>query len=131
MLPELSHLEICHEKPYAKKTRPVQVDLWIRPPNGGRDTVVEAGDFSPHKVKKDASKMRRLNPRGTNWFLAFFRDEPDSQDPWTKLVACRKRKGSLKGTHLGLDERMTGTFTIQLPNQDPVHFGYALIRVRP
>lgn len=137
MLPELAHLEICHEKPYSKKTRPEQVDIWIMSPKGGRHTIIEAGDFSPKKVKEDATKMRRLNPSGTNWFLAFFRDQPTadrpnatSMDPWSKIEACRKRKGSLRGCHLEFDQRMTKSFRIDLPSQT-VYFGFSLIRVNP
>lgn len=96
MSPDLSHLEIRHENPYSATTRPLQVDLWIRPPNGGRPTLIEAGDFSPGKVKADAKKMRSLNKKGNNWFLAFFRDEPHSREPWAKLQQAKRRKGSLK-----------------------------------
>jgi len=131
MMPDLSHLEIVHEKPYPINTRPKQVDIWIRPPNGGRQTIIEAGDFSPKKVKDDASKMRSLNPKGTNWFLAFFRDEPASIDPWKKIMECRRRKGSLRGCHLEFDQRMVRSFKIELPHQETIHFGYALIRVNP
>lgn len=143
MLPSLSHLEICHEKPYPKKTRPEQVDIWIKNPGGGPQTLIEAGDFTPGKLKKDASKMRRLNPRGSNWFLAFFRDQPEngqteapSQKPLAKLKKCRGDSKSLKGCHLALDEEdvrrgnlIVGSFSINLPGQPTIHFGYALIRV--
>ncbi len=129
MSPELSHLEIRHEMPYSATTRPEQVDLWIRPPNGGRAHLIEAGDFSPKKLKDDASKMRRLNPKGTNWFLGFFRQEPHSSDPWGRLVSCRRRKGSLKGTRIELDRRLVRSFTIRLPGQPDVHFGFALVRI--
>jgi hypothetical protein len=130
MSPDLAHLEIRHENPYPGITRPEQVDLWIRPPTGGYAHLVEAGDFAPGKVKQDAAKMRRLNPKGTNWFLAFFRKSPDSGDPWTKLQQCRRRKGSLKFARLEYDQRMTGSFTIRIPSMDDVQFGYALIRVK-
>lgn len=145
MLPSLAHLEICHEKPYPKKTRPEQVDIWIRSLRGGTDILIEAGDFTPGKLKDDAAKMRRLNPNGQNWFLAFFRDQPaagqtdaPSQDPRKKLKDCRSRKGSLKGCHLALDpideqegNLLIGSFTVELPGQPKIHFGYAIIRVWP
>ena len=129
MSPTLAHLEIRHEKPYDAKTRPEQADLWIRPPNGGREHLIECGDFSPSKLKNDADKMRRLNKKGTNWFLAFFRELPDSEEPWNKLQQCRKRKGSLKGLRIHLDERLTKSFTIELPNES-VRFGYSLIKIK-
>jgi len=145
MLPSLAHLEICHEKPYRKKTRPEQVDIWIRSIKGGTDMLIEAGDFTPGKLKDDAAKMRRLNPTGQNWFLAFFREQPKggqtdaaSQNPEKKLRNCRSRKGSLKGCHLALDKNdvdegnlLIGHFAITLPGQPMVHFGYALVRVWP
>jgi hypothetical protein len=131
MSPELAHLEIRHENPYPATTRPEQVDLWIKPPNGGYAHIIEAGDFTPGKLKADASKMRRLNPKGYNWFLAFFREEPHSCDPWKRLQHCRRRKGSLKYARLEFDQRMVGSFSLRLPGMAEVHFGYALIRVKP
>jgi len=128
MSPSLAHLEIRHEMPYRATTRPEQVDLWIRPPNGGREHLIECGDFSPSKLKNDAAKMRRLNLQGTNWFLAFFREPPDSEAPWQKLCQCRIRRGSLKGLHIQLDKRLTGAFKIELPGLT-IPFGYSLIRI--
>ena len=128
MSPELAHLEVSHEVTYPARTKPEQVDLWIRPPNGGHPTLIECGDFTPGKVKKDASKMRRLNRSGTNWFLAFFRDDQHAINPWAKLKYCRSRKDSLKGKHLELEEKFTGSFTIKLPSIE-IPFGWALIRV--
>lgn len=130
MSPELAHLEIRHENPYPSKTKPEQVDLWIKPPNGGYAHVIEAGDFSPHKLKSDASKMRRLNPSGYNWFLAFFREEPHCRDPWRRLMECRRRRGSLKYARLTFDQRMVGSFSLRLPGMSEVFFGYGLIRVK-
>ena len=128
MSPDLAHLEISHERSYQARTRPEQVDIWIKPPNGGHPTLIECGDFAPAKVKADARKMRRLNPNGINWFLAFFRDDWHAKNPWARLKYCRSRKGSLKGMHLALEEKFTGTFAINLPQQE-IHFGWAMIRV--
>jgi hypothetical protein len=85
--------------------------------------------FSPSKLKNDAKKMRRLNKKGTNWFLAFFRQLPDSRNPWGKLQQCRKRKDSLKRIRIELDERLTRSFKIDLPNET-VDFGFSLIRIK-
>jgi hypothetical protein len=115
--------------PYPATTRPEQVDLWIRPPAGGYAHLIEAGDFTPMKLKADAKKMRRLNSKGTNWFLAFFRTAPESQDPWKKIMQCRGRKGSLKWLRIDLDQRLTSSFVIRLPGQQDIHFGYAVLRV--
>jgi hypothetical protein len=130
MSPELAHLEIRHENPYTATTRPLQVDLWIRPPKGGYPHLIEAGDFKPQKLKNDAAKMRKLNKKGANWFLAFFREEPDSRKPKKKLDQARQRKGSLKGKHINIDKRLVRSFSIKLPGQVPIHFGYALIRIK-
>lgn len=139
MSPTLSHLEIRHENPYGKKTRPEQIDLWIRhpPPSAGPATAIECGDFTPGKLKHDASKLRRLNGNGTNWFLAFFREQPTpnkpdppSVDPYKALSQCRKRKGSLKGVRVTIDKRMTKSFRISLPDQADIIFGFSLIRVK-
>lgn len=129
MSPELAHLEISHEVKYKKKTKPEQVDLWIHPRNGGYATLIECGDFTPGKVKSDAKKMRRLNPKGTNWFLAFFRDDESAKNPWRKLKDCRSRKKSLKGKHLDMSEEFTRHFEISLPNQK-INFGWAMIKVK-
>ena len=137
MSPDLAHLEIRHENPYSKTTRPEQVDLWIRhpPPNAGPAHCIECGDFTAGKVKSDASKMRRLNGNGTNWFLAFFRQQPTAKksepatlDPWKELTRCRNRKNGLKGMHITMDQAFARHFDFQLPGQT-VHFGYALIRI--
>ncbi len=129
MAPELSHLEICHERAFKGKTRPEQVDLSIQPVNGGRVTLIECGDFSPKKLREDASKMRRLNPKGANWFLAFFRDPKTAPDPWKKIKYCRGRKASLKGVHVDLAEKFCSSFKIKLPNSE-IDFGFALIKVK-
>ena len=139
MSPTISHLEVRHENPYTKKTRPEQIDLWIRhpPPNAGPATAIECGDFTPGKLKDDASKLRRLNRNGTNWFLAFFREQPTSKkqnpsslNPYDALIQCRGRKGSLKRVRITIDKRMTKTFRISLPEQDDLIFGFSLVRVK-
>ena len=127
MAPDLAHLEICHERAYDKKTKPEQVDLSIQCDNGGRVTLIECGDFSPKKVKDDICKMRRLNPNGTNWFLAFFRDPATAPNPWKKIKECRGRKKSLKGVHIEIAEKFCHHFTITLPNSSTT-FGFALIK---
>lgn len=129
MAPDLVHLEICHERAFNGNTKPEQVDLSIQAVNGGRVTLIECGDFSPKKVKDDVRKMRRLNPDGTNWFLAFFRDPATASDPWKKIRVCRGRKRSLKGVHIELAEKFCDHFTIKLPNS-AITFGFALIKAK-
>ena len=145
MCPDLAHLEIRHENPYAKTTKPEQIDLWIRhpPPKGGPANAIECGDFSKSKLIKDAKKLRRLNRKGINWFLAFFREQPlpskngkkkknkwPVHDPYAALSELKKKRGhgGLKGMHIAFDERMTRSITITLPGQK-VFFGFALIRI--
>jgi hypothetical protein len=138
MSPDLAHLDIRHEMKSPATTRPEQVDIWIRLPKGGRAHIIECGDFTPGKLKSDAAKMRRLNKKGINWFLAFFRDQPDptnpaaeadSKAPWDKLDKCRRRKDSLKGLRIDTDKRCTKSFVIELPGQK-IFFGFSLIRIK-
>ncbi len=139
MSPDLAHLEIRHENPYRATTRPEQVDLWIRhpAPNAGPAHCIECGDFARSKLKKDASKLRRVNRNGTNWFLAFFREQPTTDkpnpptlDPYNDLTQRKKRKtqGGLKGKHIEFDPRFARHFEFDLPRSH-VHFGFALIKV--
>jgi hypothetical protein len=79
--------------------------------------------------------MRRLNKNGTNWFLAFFREQPtaeklfpDTLDTYKCLRQSRNRKGSLKGCHINISQDFAKHFSFRLPDQE-VHFGYALIRI--
>ena len=95
MSPQLVHLEIRHEMPYPGPTgAPKRVDLWIRPLNGGHPTLIEAGDFGVSKVHTDLAKLKTLNPNGTNWFLAFFRDE-QAGTPQDCLDSSFARKNGL------------------------------------
>lgn len=139
MCPDLAHLEIRHENPYRSTTRPEQVDLWIRhpPPNAGPAHGIECGDFAVWKLKEDASKLRRLNPNGTNWFLAFFRQQPTPEkpkpatlDPHGEISRRRKRRGQggLKWMRIESDRRFAHHFRFALPGKE-VHFGFALIKV--
>jgi hypothetical protein len=138
MSPDLAHLDIRHEMKSPATTRPEQVDIWIRLPKGGRAHIIECGDFTPGKLKSDAKKMRRLNKKGINCFLAFFRNQPDpanpaakadSQIPLETLEKCRRRKDSLKGLRIDTDKRCTKSFVIELPGQN-IHFGCSLIRIK-
>lgn len=88
MSPELAHLEIRHEmgfKTTVGKGAPKQVDLWLRPHNGGHPIMIEAGDFGVGKVHRDLAKLKTLNSNGTNWFLAFFRQAPIAMNPRAEL----------------------------------------------
>lgn len=95
----LSNYDIRHEEPYktpGKKGAPKQVDLWLRPHNGGISILIEAGDFSPGKVTRDLAKIKKLNPKGTNWFLAFFR-RAHAADPLAELNRSSSAKvGSMQ-----------------------------------
>lgn len=140
MSPALAHLEIRHEMAYPGRTgAPQQVDLWLRNLVGGRPMLIKAGDFAAPKVHRDIEKIRRLEPSGQNWFLAFFRENEinaarsrrEAEDPFAAL----RRSGELPRSGLDLnrvefDSRLTGSFKIYRPdgNHDP--FGYALIKAR-
>jgi hypothetical protein len=127
----LSNYDIRHEEPYKKnksKGAPKQVDLWLRPHNGGIPILIEAGDFSPGKVHADLAKIRKLNPNGTNWFLAFFRKSPISADPLKELQRSFKRKNGLDSKSVKLEKVLVRSFDVFRPNGTPDKFGVALLR---
>lgn len=127
----LASYDIRHEEPYKTtkgKGSPKHVDLWLRPHNGGSPLMIEAGDFSPGKVHRDLAKLKALNPKGTNWFLAFFRDDPTSKDPLLELNRSFKRKNGLKSSLVSLDASLVRSFDVFRPNGSPDKFGVALLR---
>ena len=127
----LSNYDIRHEEPYkvaAGKGAPKQVDLWLRPHNGGIPLMIEAGDFAPGKAHRDLAKLKKLNPRGTNWFLAFFRSSPVADDPLAELHRSFKRKNGLDSMKVKLETSLVMSFDIFRPNGAPDKFGVALLR---
>lgn len=144
MLPDLVRLEIRHEMPYPppkpaarkaatkkpakRKGAPKKVDLWMRPPKGGYPHLIEAGDFSVGKVHRDCRKITALNPNGSNWFLAFFREPSEASDPWAVLQASLARKNGLNGARVHVDRRLVGSFLVYRPDGASDPFGYALLR---
>lgn len=127
----LSNYDIRHEEPYklsAGKGAPKQVDLWLRPYNGGIPIMIEAGDFAPGKVHRDLAKLKKLNTSGTNWFLAFFRVAPISADPLLELRRSFMRKNGLDDTKVGLEKSLVMSFDVFRPNGVPDKFGAALLR---
>jgi len=130
MSPVLSHLDIRHEMPYPGVAgRPKQVDLWLRPVNGGYAHCIEAGDFSVGKAHSDAKKLRALNPRGSNWFLAFFRNAADAEDPFGVLEASCARGNGLDRTIVETNSRLASSFEVYRPNGAHDPFGFALLKV--
>lgn len=130
MTPPLAHLDIRWEMAFPAKRRPKQVDLWLRPWNGGNPHLLEAGDFQVGKVHSDCRKMRKLNPKGTNWFLAFFRDgaKVDVKDPWATIIASIGRKNGLDNTVVKVDDRLAASFEVFRPEGGHDWFGYALFQ---
>lgn len=127
----LSNYDIRHEEPYkvaAGSGAPKQVDLWLRPHNGGNPILVEAGDFAVGKVHRDLAKLKTLNPKGTNWFLAFFRVAPISGDPLAELQRSFGRRNGLKTAIVKLETSLVGSFDVFRPNGTPDQFGIALLR---
>ena len=126
----LSNYDIRHEEPYkipGRKGAPKQVDLWLRPYSGGSPTLIEAGDFAPGKVHRDLAKLKKLNPNGTNWFLAFFR-KAKSADPLSDLERSFKRKRGLDPKKVKLEKVLVTSFDVFRPNGKPDKFGVALLR---
>ena len=129
----LSNYDIRHEEPYKTslgKRAPKQVDLWLRPHNGGVPILIEAGDFSPGKVHRDLEKARALNPAGSNWFLAFFRKSPVNEDPLEELRRSFGRKNGLRETDVKLEPSLVTSFDVFRPNGSPDKFGVAMLRGR-
>jgi hypothetical protein len=130
MSPILAHLDVRHEMPFPGVAgRPKQVDLWLRPVNGGYAHCVEAGDFGVGKVHADADKLQKINPRGANWFLAFFRHAPEAANPWQVIQQSFARDNGLRDDVVNADERLTGSFEVYRPNGQHDRFDYSLIEV--
>jgi hypothetical protein len=131
MSPVLAHLDIRHEMPFKSgggKGAPKQVDLWLRPHNGGHPIMVEAGDFGVGKVHRDLAKLKTLNAKGTNWFLAFFRQSPIADDPLGELEKSFKRKNGLDHKMVKMEKALVRSFDVYRPAAPPDKFGVALLR---
>jgi hypothetical protein len=122
MSPVLAHLEIRHEMAFKTtwgRGAPKQVDLWLRPHNGGRPIMIEAGDFAVGKIHKDLAKLKQLNPKGTSWFLAFFRGGTAASDPLQELVASFRRRNGLDSTKVKMEARLVRSFDVYRPTAAP------------
>lgn len=131
MSPVLAHLEIRHEMPFKAtdgRGAPKQVDLWLRPHNGGHPTMIEAGDFGVGKVHHDLAKLKALNPNGTNWFLAFFRQPTLAADPLSELQRSFSRKNGLDTQKVTLENVLVRSFDVFRPGAAADKFGVALLR---
>lgn len=131
MSPALAHLDIRHEMPYkitAGRGAPKQVDLWLRPHNGGHPIMIEAGDFGVGKVHHDLAKLKSINPSGTNWFLAFFRNLPASADPKDELKRSFARSNGLDSSRVKMHSTLVKSFDVYRPGKPPDKFGVALLR---
>ncbi|WP_376695904.1 hypothetical protein [Wenzhouxiangella sp. EGI_FJ10305] len=131
MSPELAHLDIRHEMPFqGPRGAPKRVDIWLRPANGGYPHLLEVGDFRVKKIHDDVLKMKRLNPNGSNWFLAFFRKPQAANDPMRILRQSLKRKDGIRKDRIEADERLVDSFDVYRPSGDHDRFGAALLRVK-
>lgn len=134
MSPVLAHMEIRHEwsykKPGSGKGAPKQVDLWLRPHNGGHPMMIEAGDFAVGKVHRDLDKIKQLNPSGSNWFLAFFRQLPQASDPLAQLSASFAHARGLKIAQVSMYSSLVRSFDVYRPGANADKFGVALLRGR-
>ena len=131
MSPVLAHMEVRHEMPFktsAGKGAPKRVDLWLRPHNGGQPMMIEAGDFGVGKVHRDLDKLKKLNPNGTNWFLAFFRSRSEASDPLGELEKSFGRKNGLDEKKVKMEKPLVRSFDVYRPQSPPDKFGVALLR---
>ncbi len=132
MSPALAHLEIRHEMPFkltSSRGAPKRVDLWIRPVNGGYPHLFEAGDFTAGKVHRDLAKLKAINPKGANWFLAFFREGAEAMDPWSGIQhsLALPRRGLIQ-RNIEVREDLTKSFVVHRPGTTGEAFGVALIK---
>jgi len=131
MSPTLAHLEIRHEMPYRGAIgAPKRVDLWLRPPKGGYQHLIEAGDFTVKKVHADLKKATSLNPSGANWFLAFFRGEEAGTEPADLIAASLKRRNGLKAKVVKFNPALSVRFKVYRPDGTSDWFGAALLRAK-
>lgn len=133
MSPTLANMEIRHEMPYPGDLyRPKQVDLWMRPWNGGYPHLIEAGDYSVSKIHSDLRKITALNTHGANWFLAFFRNQEKLQmeTPAETITTSFKRSNGLDSARIDWDERLTDVFDVYRPNGEHDRFGVALLKAK-
>ncbi|HOI56463.1 MAG TPA: hypothetical protein PLP01_14540 [Phycisphaerae bacterium] len=131
MSPVLAHLEIRHEMSFKTSTgkgAPKQVDLWLRPHNGGSPIMIEAGDYGVGKVHRDLAKLKKLNPNGTNWFLAFFREGAIAAAPLQELERSFKRKNGLNAAKVHMEKALVRSVNVFRPGKPPDPFGVALLR---
>lgn len=132
MSPELANQDIRHEMPDRRfpgvKGAPKQVDLWLRPYNGGIPIMIEAGDFSPGKVRHDLDKIKKMNPQGQNWFLAFFRTEPHASDPKACIDRAFKRKNGLSARIIHRSRVLHNSFKIYKSKSCYENFGVAMFQ---
>lgn len=131
MSPALANLEIRHEMSFKVskgKGAPKRVDLWLRAHGGGLPTMIEAGDFKVGKVHADLAKLKKLNPKGANWFLAFFRSDLSAEGPLEDLKRSFKRKRGLDEKRVKLEPSLVRSFDVFRPGTNPDKFGVALLR---
>jgi hypothetical protein len=100
----------------------------MRPHNGGVPTMIEAGDFSIGKVHRDLDKIRKMNPQGQNWFLAFFRSEPHSSNPKGCIEKAFKRKNGLSTRKIHQSRVLYHTFKIYKSKGRYENFGLAMFQ---
>jgi len=76
--------------------------------------------------------MKLLEPKGTHWFLGFFRDPKTTtpSDPWTDIERSIKRKGGLDNTLVAVDDRLVSSFDVFRPDGKHDTFGYALMQTQ-
>ena len=132
MSPALANQDIRHEMPDKRlpgiRGAPKQVDIWLRPYNGGTPTMIEAGDFSIAKVHRDLDKIHKMNPNGQNWFLAFFRSDPQASDPRSYVGKAFKRKNGLNSTKINQNSVLYHTFKIYKSRGQYESFGIAMFQ---
>lgn len=140
MHPEVSHLEIRHEKAFEQlgKGANPRVDLQIIHPDGGYGHLIEVGEFSPDKLKGDLEKWVGEEPHATHWFLALFREGKSYQRPvgeskdWTpespfQVLSQAQKTGEIPAT-VKIVPNLSGLFQVSRPRRVGEWFGFALVQ---
>ncbi len=92
--------------------------------------MIEAGDFGVKKVHDDLEKLRTLNPKGINWFLAFFRSGGPALNPLLELKKSFERANGLNDKKVKLEPGLVKSFSVYRPNKEPEPFGIALLKAQ-
>lgn len=154
MSPKFSDWDIRIEEKHVVESRDQWVDLWLRMNGGGKPVRIEVGDFSVAKVNDDAKKLKDIHKTiasRSSWILSIVRNlgsrvdgnkrynskKSSGKRPTSRkgalvsiVTSALKRKGSLDGSLIDFDDRLTRVFEIYRPEGKNEVVGVVLFRVK-